>query len=161
MRRVFGLLSCVLVLLGCDERSPLATPPGVLLDVGPAALGYSGGDVVGGDRPTTERIALCAVQGPDGDRLFSLNVTGRTVGSRLVGVRVSAPASDCVVDARLAEAQTQAPAEDVPAVARISVTYRCPQYRGAGFIEVAALTPPTSQSFGFRCSPGQTGEGAR
>ncbi len=143
------------VSLGCEDHSALATPPGVLLDVGPAALGEILGDTVGADRPSTDHIGRCRVQDPDGHLLLSLDVTGRSRESRLVGVRVSALASECVIDARLAEAEAHAPALDVRAVARVSVTYRCTRYSGAGFIEVAAHAPPTSQSFGFTCSPGQ------
>lgn len=152
MHRFVGSLFCLSMLIGCEGHSPLATPPGLLLDLGPNALGDHAADRGGDDQPFTERIARCSVHDPDGDLLFSLDVTGHTREADLIGLRISARASECVIDARLAEAQTHPPAGDVPAVARVSVTYRCARYRGAGFIEVAAHASPTSQSFGFRCS---------
>ncbi len=152
MGRFVAFWFCSLAWFGCEDHASLATPPGTLLDVGPAALGAAerGGD----DQPFTERVARCSVHDPDGDLLFSLDVTGRTHETRLVGLRVTASASECVIQADLAEAQTHAPADDVPAVARVSVTYRCARYNGAGFVEVAANASPTSQASAFRCSEG-------
>lgn len=152
MRRLVAIWFCWLALFGCEDHASLATPPGTILDVGPAALGAAEGG--GGDQPFTERVARCSVHDPDGDLLFSLDVTGRTYETRLVGLRITAPTSECVIHADLAEAQTHAPANDVPAVARVSVTYRCARYQGAGFVEVAANASPTSQALGFRCSEG-------
>ncbi len=152
MRRVLGLLLCVTASFGCDDGSPLATPPGVLLDVGPEALGSTGPASAGDDRPPTERTARCRVQDPDGDPLFSLDVMGRSQEPHLVGVRVSIPASECVVDARLGEAQPHDPAGGVPAVAHVVVTYRCRRYQGQGVIEVPAHAAPTSHASSFRCA---------
>ena len=155
MRRFLGLLLCLTASFGCDNSHGLATPPGVLLDVGPEALGSRGPASAGDDRPPTERTTHCRLQGPDKGPLFSLDVVGRSQGPHLVGVRVSIPASECVVDARLGEAQPPDPVGGVPAVARVVVTYRCRRYRGQGVIEVPAGAPPmtrASPAVGFRCS---------
>ena len=152
MRRFLGLLLCLTASFGCDNSHGLATPPGVLLDVGPEALGSRGPASAGDDRPPTERTARCRVQGPDGDTLFSLDVMGRSQEPQLVGVRVSIPASECVVDARLGQAQPPDPVGGVPAVAFVVVTYRCRVWRGQGVIEVHAQAEPTSNASMFRCS---------
>jgi hypothetical protein len=155
MGRILGILLCLTASFGCDDGSSLATPPGVLLDVGPELLGSSAPASAEGDRPPTERTTRCRLQGPDKGPLFSLDVVGRSQGPHLVGVRVSIPASECVVDARLGEAQPPDPVGGVPAVAHVVVTYRCRRYRGQGVIEVPAGAPPmtrASPAVGFRCS---------
>ena len=152
MGRILGILLCLTASFGCDDGSSLATPPGVLLDVGPELLGSSAPASAEGGRAPTERTARCRVQDPGEAPLFSLDVLGRSQGPQLIGVRVSIPASECVVEARLGEAQPPDPVGGVPAVAHVVVNYRCRRYRGQGVIEVPAGAPPTSHATQFRCS---------
>ena len=154
MRCILGILLCLTAAFGCDDGSIsiLATPPGVLLDVGPELLGYAAPASAAADRPPTERTTSCRVQDPDEGPLFSLDVMGRSQEPRLVGIRVSLLASDCVVAARLGEAQPHDPVGAAPAVAHVEVTYRCRRYQGQGVIEVPAHAQPTSNASSFRCS---------